>query len=260
MFADSEFAADLAALAWQVELGADEAIGEAPVDRFEAAVRATPAPATAPPAPPAVARDASAETLAAACGDLAALRASIAAFEGCALRKGARNLVFADGDPRARVMIVGEAPGRDEDAEGRPFVGRSGKMLDRMFAAIGLARDATGPEAALYITNVLPWRPPANRDPSSDEVAMLRPFLMRHIALAEPEVLVVMGNSAARTVLATTEGITRLRGRWAALDGVPVLPMFHPAALLRDPLKKRAAWADLLALRARLDRRASSSD
>jgi uracil-DNA glycosylase len=260
MFADPEFAADLAALAWQVELGADEAIGEAPVDRFEAAVRATPAPATAPPAPPAVARDASTETLAAACGDLAALRASIAAFEGCALRKGARNLVFADGDPRARVMIVGEAPGRDEDAEGRPFVGRSGKLLDRMFAAIGLARDATGPEAALYITNVLPWRPPANRDPSSDEVAMLRPFLMRHIALAEPEVLVVMGNSAARTVLATTEGITRLRGRWAALDGVPVLPMFHPAALLRDPLKKRAAWADLLALRARLDRRASSSD
>jgi uracil-DNA glycosylase len=260
MFADSEFAADLAALAWQVELGADEAIGEAPVDRFEAAVRATPAPATAPPAPPAVARDASAETLAAACGDLAALRASIAAFEGCALRKGARNLVFADGDPRARVMIVGEAPGRDEDAEGRPFVGRSGKLLDRMFAAIGLARDATGPEAALYITNVLPWRPPANRDPSSDEIAMLRPFLMRHIALAEPEVLVVMGNSAARTVLAMSEGITRLRGRWAALDGVPVLPMFHPAALLRDPLKKRAAWADLLALRARLDRRASSSD
>jgi uracil-DNA glycosylase len=260
MFADPEFAADLAALAWQVELGADEAIGEAPVDRFEAAVRATPASATAPPAPPAVARDASTETLAAACADLAALRASIAAFEGCALRKGARNLVFADGDPRARVMIVGEAPGRDEDAEGRPFVGRSGKLLDRMFAAIGLARDATGPEAALYITNVLPWRPPANRDPSSDEVAMLRPFLMRHIALAEPEVLVVMGNSAARTVLATTEGITRLRGRWAALDGVPVLPMFHPAALLRDPLKKRAAWADLLALRARLDGGARSSD
>lgn len=256
---------DLAALAWQIELGATEAIGEVPVDRFEVVARATPAPVPAAgPAPASVAPVATAgaptDALAAACRDLAALRAALAAYDGCALKKGARNLVFADGDPRARVMIVGEAPGRDEDAEGRPFVGRSGKLLDRMFAAIGLARDAVEPGAALYITNVLPWRPPANRDPSSDEVAMLRPFLMRHIALAAPEVLVVMGNSAARTVLATTEGITRLRGRWAALDGVPVLPMFHPAALLRDPLKKRAAWADLLALRARLDGSEVSDD
>jgi len=252
-------AADLAALAWQVELGADEAIGEGPVDRFEAAVRATAAPEPEAPGAAPVAADGPAEALAAACGDLGALRAALAAFEGCALKKGARNLVFADGNPQARVMIIGEAPGREEDAQGRPFVGRSGRLLDRMFAAIGLARDAAEPGAGLYITNVLPWRPPGNRDPSAEEIALLRPFLMRHIALAGPEVLVVMGNPAARTVLATGEGITRLRGRWAALEGVPVMPMFHPAALLRDPLKKRAAWADLLALRARLDGEAAAS-
>ncbi len=234
MHADPRLAADLAALAWQIELGADEAIGETPVDRFEAAARAKPAPApaparaAAPPVPPVAADDASTEVLAAGCADLDALRAALAAFEGCALKKGARNLVFSDGNPRARVMIVGEAPGRDEDAEGRPFVGRSGRLLDRMFAAIGLARDAAEPAAALYITNVLPWRPPANRDPSSDEIALLRPFLMRHIVLAEPEVLVVMGNSAARTVpaarpaeeaggLGRPAGAARPARRWGGL-------------------------------------------
>jgi DNA polymerase len=122
-----------------------------------------------------------------------------------------------------------------------------------MLAAIGLARQADDLRDAVYITNVLPWRPPANRDPSSDEIALMRPFLMRHIALQRPEVLVAMGAAAARTLLSTSVGITRLRGRWADLDGTPVLPMFHPAALLRDPAKKRDAWADLLALRARLD-------
>lgn len=150
-------------------------------------------------------------------------------------------------------MIVGEAPGREEDARGLPFVGRSGQLLDRMLAAIRLARHADRPEDAVYITNVLPWRPPGNRDPSGDEIAMLRPFLVRHIELVSPEVLVLMGNPATRTVLGTTTGITRLRGQWTLWGKFATLPMFHPASLLRDPARKRLAWADLLSLRARLD-------
>jgi uracil-DNA glycosylase len=252
---------DLALLAWQVELGADEAILEAPVDRFRApeapfeAVRdAVGAPAPAPVAP-AVAADPVAGTaaLAAAATSLEALRATVAAFEGCALKRGARNLVFADGNPAGRVMIVGEAPGRDEDTAGLPFVGRSGQLLDRMLAAIGLSRRAEDAERAVYITNVLPWRPPSNRDPSGDEVAMMVPFLHRHIELAAPEVLVVMGNAAAKTVLETATGITRLRGKWTEWRGIPVLPMFHPAALLRNGELKRTAWADLLRLAERLE-------
>lgn len=249
--------ADLAALGWMIELGADEAIGEVPVDRFEVARAepASPRPAVraAPAAAPEAGPDGGTEALAAACRTLDDLRAAIAGFDGCALKRGARNLVFADGNPRARVMLVGEAPGRDEDMAGLPFVGRSGQLLDRMLAAIGLSRRAEAPEAAVYITNVLPWRPPQNRDPSSDEVAMMAPFLRRHIELVAPKALVVLGNSATKTLLATTDGITRLRGRWSDWRGVPVLPMFHPAALLREPTKKRAAWADLLRLRERLD-------
>lgn len=256
MSAYPSLAAELAALAWQLDLGADEAIGETPVDRFDAAAQVAPPVRLAAPAavlaPPAAA-DASPAALATACGDLAGLRAAMAAFEGCPLKRGAKSLVFADGHPGARVMIVGEAPGREEDIQGLPFVGRSGQLLDRMLAAVGLSRRAEAAGDAVYITNVLPWRPPANRDPSSDEVATMRPFLMRHIALKAPEVLVVIGAAAARTVLGTSTGITRLRGTWAEAEGLPVLPMFHPAALLRDPIKKREAWADLLSLRARLD-------
>ncbi len=252
------FEADLAALAWLVELGADEAIGDEPVDRYEAAATAVeraaaPEPEPAPAPEPATDPAAGAEALAAGCGDLAALRAAMAAFDGCALKLGAKNLVFADGVPGARVMVVGEAPGRDEDLAGRPFVGRSGQLLDRMFAAIGLSRTAGAAEDALYIANVLPWRPPQNRDPSSDEIAAMAPFLARHIELAGPEVIVTVGNAATRTLLGTPLGITRLRGTWGAWRGVPVMPMFHPAALLRDPMKKREAWADLLAVKAKLE-------
>ena len=150
-------------------------------------------------------------------------------------------------------MVIGEAPRRDEDRAGLPFVGRSGQLLDRMLAAIGLSRHAAEPERAAYITNVLPWRPPQNRDPSGDEVAMLLPFLFRHIELARPEVLLLLGAPAVRTVLSTEAGITRMRGRWHDWRGVPVMATFHPAALLRDPAKKREAWADLLLLRRRLD-------
>ncbi len=251
--------ADLATLAWLVELGADEAICEAPVNRFDLPVLRKAPAAAAAVAPPVVPAEAAQNgpALAAGAADLAALRAAMAAFEGCALKKGARNLVFADGNPGARVMIIGEAPGRDEDREGRPFVGQSGQLLDRMFAAIGLGRASEVPETALYITNVLPWRPPQNRDPSAEEVAMMAPFLARHIELVAPEVLITMGNTATRALLGTAVGITRLRGSWATAQGRPLMPMFHPAALLRDPEKKRAAWADLLEVQVRLEGGAS---
>jgi DNA polymerase len=253
----------LAALAWQVELGADEAIGDAPVDRFAVA----PAPenrpenrpaARAPSAPSPVAAPASdavsrAEAAARACATLPELAAALAAFDGCALKQGARSCVFADGNPRARVMVIGEAPGRDEDLAGLPFVGRSGRLLDRMLAAIGLDRRAEDPARAVYITNVLPWRPVDNRDPATDEVAMMVAFLRRHVELADPEALLLMGKTSAQALLGTAEGITRLRGRWAEALGRPALPTLHPAYLLRNPPTKRLAWRDLLSLRAALD-------
>ncbi|WP_353474521.1 uracil-DNA glycosylase [Salipiger sp. H15] len=248
-----------AALDWQLELGADEAIGEAPVDRFaleaaEQAARArpveprpergaTPAPMAEPagPDPVLVARE-----MARGAGSLEALRAAMEAFDFCELKRGARNLVFGDGVPGARVMIVGEAPGREEDLQGKPFVGPAGQLLDRMLAAIGLDR-----ASSVYITNVLPWRPPQNREPQPDEIAMMKPFLSRHIALADPDLLVVMGNISCDALLGR-RGITKLRGNWAEAEGRPVLPMFHPAYLLRQPAAKRQAWADLLELQARL--------
>lgn len=239
----------LAALAWQMELGADEALQDAPVDRYALADKAK-APA-APIAAPVVAKEvdpvAEANAAAAAATDLDALKAAMAAYPHCDLRQGARNLVFADGIAGAALMIVGEAPGRDEDREGRPFVGRAGQLLDRMLAAIGKdrARD-------VYITNVLPWRPPQNRDPSPEEIAMLQPFLARHIALAGPKVLIAMGNISCRALLGR-QGITRLRGNWQEAESLPLMPMFHPAYLLRNPAAKRATWADLLDVEARLN-------
>jgi len=150
-------------------------------------------------------------------------------------------------------MIIGEAPGKDEDREGKPFVGRSGQLLDKMLAAIGLARHAETPETSAYITNVMPWRPPQNRDPATDEMVMMRAFLMRHIEIKAPRLIVTMGNPATKTVLQSETGITRMRGKWAAHGEIPVLPMLHPAALLRNPIQKREAWADLLMLKARME-------
>lgn len=241
-----------ALLDWQIELGATEAICDAPVDRYS-----VPDTVAAKPASKSASRGVSArvevdavreaETAAAAAQDIEALHVAMAAFEHCALKRGAHNLVFSDGVLGAPVMIVGEAPGRDEDIAGRPFVGRAGQLLDRMLAAIDMGReDTTHP---VYITNVLPWRPPQNRDPSPDEIAVMRPFLLRHIALAQPKVLVVMGNISAQTLLGK-RGITRLRGTWSEAAGVPALPMFHPAYLLRNTAAKREAWADLLSLKA----------
>jgi uracil-DNA glycosylase len=244
--------ASLAALAWQVDLGVTEPVTDQPVNRYELVAEVPKAVPAAPVAPPVVAGDpvAVAQAMADAAQTLDELRGALGAFEHCELKRGARNLVFADGNPAARVLILGEAPGRDEDREGKPFVGRAGQLLDRMFAAIGLARDADA-DKAIYITNVLPWRPPENRDPTAEEMAMMRPFVERHIALVKPEVIVVMGNTPL-TCLFHEKGILRARGTWREAFGIPVLPMTHPAYLLRTPESKREAWADLQALRERL--------
>ena len=263
-----------AQLQWHIDLGVGEAIGETPVDRYAAAEvavrrqeqarRKREAAADAriaaldAPAQPAAQRGvepaeavAIAERTAAAAGTLEELRGAMEAFDLCDLKEGARQLVFADGNPDADAMIVGEAPGRDEDREGKPFVGRAGQLLDRMLDAAGLSRSSEDPGAAIYITNVLPWRPPGNRDPSPEEIAMLRPFVARHVALAAPRVLMLMGNISCFAAL-DRRGITRLRGSWVEAWGVPALPAFHPAYLLRNPQAKREAWSDMLEFRARL--------
>jgi uracil-DNA glycosylase len=250
-----DWEASLAALCWQVDAGVDEVIGDAPVNRYDLAaeVRKPAAVAQAAPVQQVQAADpvAEARAMAAAAPTLSALREAMAAFDHCELKRGARNLVFADGNPAARVLVLGEAPGADEDREGRPFVGRAGQLLDKMFAAIGLDRTNPVPERALYITNVLPWRPPGNRDPEPGEIAMLLPFVERHIALVNPEVIVVMGNTPLYA-LTGGKGILRARGAWTTALGKPMLPMTHPAYLLRNPAAKREAWADLLSLQARL--------
>jgi DNA polymerase len=194
----------------------------------------------------------SARALAAQANSIEALAALIAGFDACPLKRTATNTVFADGNPAAPVMIVGEAPGADEDRLGTPFVGRAGQLLDRMLAAIGLDR------SGVQITNVIYWRPPGNRKPTVQEIASCLPFVFRHIALSQPKLLVLAGGTAASTLLDTAEGITRLRGRWfdLAVPGLdaplPTLPTFHPAFLLRSPERKREAWRDLLALKAKL--------
>lgn len=248
------------ALAWQAELGAVDPIGDAPLNRYalaaatprKAAEVATVAESAATLAMPvAVDAVAVATRLAEGAGNLEALRAAMAGFDHCELKLGARNLVFADGNPAARVLVLGEAPGRDEDREGRPFVGAAGQLLDAMFAAIGLDRASADATGAIYITNVLPWRPPENRDPLPAEIAMFRPFVLRHIALVNPDVIVAMGNTPL-ACLFDEKGILRARGTWREIMGKPVMPTVHPAYLLRNPEAKREAWADLLAIKHRL--------
>jgi DNA polymerase len=260
----------LALLRWYVEMGADEAIGAEPADRF-ALTPVSEAPPAIPPvprpqgaravaaSPPAALAEAlgeaaqSARRLAATAETVDALAAMVAGFDGCSLKRTATNTVFADGNPAGPVMIIGEGPGADEDRIGRPFVGRAGQLLDRMLAAIGLDR------GSVMITNVVYWRPPGNRTPTTAEIASCLPFVLRHITLVNPKVLVLCGGTAAGALLPQGQGITRLRGRWfdLAVPGldrpVSTLPMFHPSFLLRAPERKREAWRDLLSLRARLD-------
>lgn len=268
--------AALALLQWQAEMGADEPILDVSVDRFilpdsverprSAPDRQSPslpgmAPVAAAPPPSTRANDeaetakallAQAEALAAGAETLEALAAAQEAFDGIELKRGARNFCFADGNPKARVLILGEAPGDEEDRQGRPFIGRAGQLLDRMFASIGMARDAVDAEKSIYITNVLPWRPPGNRDPSNEEMALMLPFVRRHVALIDPDVIVLMGNTPCQAALGR-RGILRLRGGWSQAFGKPALPMTHPAYLLRNPVAKREAWADLLSLAEKLD-------
>lgn len=258
----------LAALDWQVEMGADECIADDPIDRFavksaqpQSVSGATPPAAAAPARPkpaadaPLGAADAVADSrkIAAGCDSLDALRTALEAFDGCALKQTATNLVFGDGAEDADVMFVGEAPGRDEDIQGLPFVGASGQMLDRMLSFIGLDR------TKFYITNTLYWRPPGNRTPSDAEIAICRPFLERHISLINPKVIVFVGGASAKAMLNTTQGITKIRGRWHdySQDGwdaaIPALPTFHPAYLLRNSAHKKLAWRDAVQLRRKMD-------
>lgn len=192
-----------------------------------------------------------ARALAASANTIAELRAALEGFTGCNLRHSAKTLVFADGNPDADIMFIGEAPGREEDLQGMPFVGRAGQLLDRMLAAIGLSRDTA------YITNMIPWRPPGNRTPAAHEIELCRPFIERHIVLAQPKVLVMLGNVASKSLLDTEKGILSLRGTWMSCKAgeteTPALPTLHPAYLLRNPAQKRLAWADFLSLRERLD-------
>jgi DNA polymerase len=259
-------------LRWQMEMGIDLALNEAAANRFEEAPalsrdipsapgqaaqrqlpqRAAPprtaasssAPVEALPGDKAIA---SARELAAGAATLDALREAMARFEGCNLRLTARSLVFADGNREAKIMLVGEAPGREEDEQGLPFVGRSGQLLDKMLAAIGLNR------TKVYITNVIPWRPPGNRTPTPQETEICRPFVERHIELMQPEVLVLLGGPSAKTILNTQAGITQIRGRWTKVNlggrEIDALPTLHPAYLLRQPAQKKLAWQDLLKLK-----------
>ncbi|MBX2805676.1 MAG: uracil-DNA glycosylase [Hyphomicrobiales bacterium] len=268
-------------LRWYQAMGVDETISETPLDwsslQDTKALLPQPAPATnrpdnrrtsarsaAPPPQAPVSAPAhkpahvnlpaatlAARDLAAKASDLQGLERTLAEFDGCALKKTAKNLCFARGNPQARLMLIGEAPGRDEDLSGKPFVGRAGQLLDKMLTAIGLTPDD------VYVTNVVYWRPPGNRTPTPHEVQACQPFLERHIELAGPEMIVLLGGAAAKQMLATEQGIMKLRGKWKSIEiaGKPIktLATLHPAFLLRNPVSKRLAWRDLLTIQAALE-------
>ncbi|MEC9368732.1 MAG: uracil-DNA glycosylase [Pseudomonadota bacterium] len=258
-------------LKWQAEMGADEAISTTPMDWFAlaqirrqmpaAANQERPAAAKARPAAPQqprpdfvpVAQDEAvldARKRAASAASLGKLEELLRGFDGCALKATARSTCFKRGSDDARIMLIGEAPGRDEDIQGQPFVGRAGQLLDRMLASIGLD------ESRVYITNIVYWRPPGNRTPTTQEVEACKPFLMRQIELLDPTIIVLIGGPASQHLLDTTEGITRMRGKWreAQLGGKtrPAMPTLHPAYLLRSPAAKRMAWQDLLTIERRI--------
>ena len=270
-----------ALLEWYTLAGVDQAIDHSPRDRYREAAKTlaaaakppatpepvpaiaaapTPAPAapTAPLLPPGDATW-SAQEIAAACTSLEQLVAAVRAFDGCALRRTATNTVIGDGNPQAALMIVGEAPGAEEDRQGLPFVGPAGRLLDRMLAAIGLDR------SAVYITNMLPWRPPGNRSPTAEELAICQPFLERQIELIAPRILLLVGGIAAKALLNRREGITRLRGQWFPFstpgmeETIQATATFHPAYLLRTPSAKREVWRDLLNIEDKMKSGATTS-
>lgn len=269
---DDRRAAAEALLGWYEAIGVDAVVLPDAVDRFAVPVAPPPQIVARTPDPvpegryPEIPPSASvprrpqpaagdevmlARTEAARAESLDQLKEILAGFEGCQLKATARQLVFSDGNPAGRVMLVGEAPGRDEDAQGAPFVGRSGQLLDRMLAAIGLDR------TAVYIANVVPWRPPGNRTPSPLETEICKPFITRQIELADPDVLVFLGGAASKAITGSSEGILRARGKWASYHTgrreIPCMATLHPAYLLRQPAQKRLAWRDFLSIRQRLD-------
>lgn len=277
-------------LRFYAEAGVDCLLDETPIDRFAETLAAREAASrrVAPAAPPSPRADAAplrppapeqppradarpaapspsipvavpdeaaildARAAAAEAGSLDALKQAIAAFTGCNLRNSAKNVVFADGTPDADIMFVGEAPGREEDIQGLPFVGRAGQLLDRMLGAIGLDRRKNA-----YITNMIPWRPPGNRNPTPHEIELCRPFIERHIVLADPKLVVFLGNVSNKALMNTNRGILSIRGTWGEYPlgerTIPAIPTLHPAYLLRNPAHKRLAWQDLLEIRAKLD-------
>ena len=267
----------LDALVWQLEAGIDESIGEITIDRSMqssdnpaygrvvggGAVKAQseegyrtfeiPNEVFGLTSQPAMGTQGARE-IASCCSSITELEKAVRAFDGCPLKKTATNTVFADGNPSAKIMFVGEAPGADEDRQGRPFVGLSGQLLDKMLASIGLNR------TNVYISNIVFWRPPGNRNPSADEIAICLPFVERHIELVGPDILVPLGGPAAKTLLGVKKGITRIRGRWHSYQtcnkagSIDVLPSFHPAYLLRSPAHKRESWRDLLSIQERLNK------
>ncbi|MBC7908559.1 MAG: uracil-DNA glycosylase [Rhodospirillaceae bacterium] len=246
-------------LRWYMDSGVDETIGETPQDRFalsaKPAVRAVAPPVSAAAAAvPLVVHHApqTATHVAGECRTLEELRLAMEGFDGLALKRTAMSTVFADGNPDAAVMIIGEAPGQDEDRQGRPFLGASGKLLDRMLASIGLDRDSA------YLTYAVPWRPVESPKPSHDDVSLCLPFIIRHIELADPQLLILLGGASASALLARHEPISRLRGQFFDYSSpglprpIPALATFHPAYLLSTPAAKRDAWRHLLQVKTRL--------
>jgi DNA polymerase len=247
-------------LKWYIEWGIDETISDSPVNKFEQIIKnqlnqqiiAQPSSKTrtSPKATLSSNKEIieAAEKLAADCKSLDELKAAILGFEGCSLKKTASNTVFSDGNPDSDLMLIGEAPGAEEDRIGKPFVGQAGQLLDRMFTAINLSR-----EKDFYITNLLPWRPPGNRKPTDAECDLCLPFLKRHIELFKPKLIILIGGTSASTLLNTQTGITKLRGKWQEYpvhgNKIPLMPIFHPAYLLRQPQFKKQTWHDLLAIK-----------
>jgi DNA polymerase len=249
----------LAVLDWYRAAGVDIAVGEEPVDRF--AQRPPPRLAPGPAVPsqqaerpaeaPILGGDPSeARSLAASAQSLDALQAILGDYNGCGLKLRATQLVFADGNPDAEIMLIGEAPGAEEDRQGKPFVGKSGQLLDRMLAAIGLDR------SKVYIANTVPWRPPGNRAPTPEELALCLPFLQRQVELVAPRLIMTLGGPAMQTVFSTSNGIIKMRGKWSTVSignhTVDAIPTLHPAYLLRNPPAKQQAWRDMLSLKLKM--------
>lgn len=236
-------------------IGVDECISEQPINRYAESNSSAPLPQAPSPLTLKAKLERPQTVIEHAKTDLQSitnvldLKANLEAFEGCLLKKTAMNTVFSDGDPNANIMFIGEAPGADEDRQGLPFVGLSGQLLNRMLGTIGLTREN------IYITNIVPWRPPGNRTPTMAEIALCLPFVERHIELIQPKILILVGGTAVKALLKRTEGIVKIRGQSLTYqsDGIkgaiPVLAMYHPAYLLRSPGQKRDTWKDLVAIK-----------